>query len=70
VTSLGDVENKMTETKGNLLSFGMLRGTLGMVLGTLVGMGIVSLIRLVMGLPAWNAELAWVVGALVGTIFF
>jgi hypothetical protein len=70
VTSLGDVENKMTETKGNLLSFGMLRGTLGMVLGTLVGMGIVSLIRLVMGLPAWNAEPAWVVGALVGTIFF
>lgn len=60
----------MTKTKGNLLTLGIVRGLAGMVLGMLVGMGIVSGLRLLMGLPAWNPEPAWVVGALVGTIFF
>jgi cytochrome c oxidase subunit 1 len=56
--------------KQNLLSLGLTRGILFMIMGELLGMGLVSGIRVLMGLTAWNAEPAWVVGGLVGTIAF
>ena len=60
---------KNQASKG-LISVSMLRGFLFQLAGTALGMGLVMLIRLLMGLPAWNAEPVWVGGALVGVIAF
>lgn len=60
------VENK----KVNFLSLGLVRGIIFQVVGSLVGMGFVMLIRLLMGLPAWNAEPVWVGGTFVGVFTF
>ena len=51
-------------------SIGFVRGSIYLLLGTLLGMGIVSGIRLVMGLPAWHPNAAWTVGAIFGTAAF
>ncbi|OGO31125.1 MAG: cytochrome C oxidase subunit I [Chloroflexi bacterium RBG_16_54_18] len=48
----------------------MVRGLLAMVIGMLVGMGVVTLVRLLVGLPAWKAEPAWVLGAVFGVVAF
>jgi cytochrome c oxidase subunit 1 len=53
-----------------LLSLGLVRGLLAMVVGMLLGMGLVIGIRALMGLPAWSAEPAWVVGAVFGAVAF
>lgn len=53
-----------------LLSISILRGLIFQVLGTILGIGLVMLIRLMVGLPAWNPEPVWVGGALVGVIGF
>ncbi len=54
-----------------MFSLGLIRGIIGQVIGTLIGMGLVYLVRLASGLqPAWAPEPAWVVGALVGTVGF
>jgi cytochrome c oxidase subunit 1 len=39
-----------------VLSLGLVWGIIGQVIGTILGMGLVMLIRLLMGLPAWDAE--------------
>ena len=39
-----------------IFSTGLVRGILSQITGTLLGMGLVMLVRLLMGLPAWNAE--------------
>jgi cytochrome c oxidase subunit I len=49
---------------------GLLTGLIWQVMGTLLGIGIVTLVRLLMGLPAWKAEPAAVFGALLGALFF
>jgi cytochrome c oxidase subunit 1 len=54
----------------SIMSTGLVRGTFGMILGMVLGMGLVTLIRILMGLPAVKAEPAWVVGGLIGTIAF
>jgi cytochrome c oxidase subunit 1 len=54
----------------SLLSLGLVRGLLGQIAGTLLGMGLVALVRVLMGLPAWEAEPAVVVGGLVGGVGF
>jgi cytochrome c oxidase subunit 1 len=57
-------------------SIGLVRGLIWFVIGTLAGMLLVTLIRLVLGLPTWNpgtfgfTEPAWVMGGLVGFITF
>ncbi len=56
--------------KVNFLKLGLVRGIIFQVVGSIVGMGIVMLIRLLMGLPAWNAEPVWVGGTFVGVITF
>ncbi|MCP4422668.1 MAG: cytochrome c oxidase subunit I [Chloroflexi bacterium] len=53
-----------------ILSLGLIRGIIGQIVGTALGMGIVTLIRVLMGLPAWKAEPAVVVGSLLGGITF
>jgi len=60
----------MDRKRISILSLGATRGLLFMFVGILLGMGLVSAIRLIMGLAAWNPEPAWVVGGLVGTIAF
>ncbi|MCP4139493.1 MAG: cytochrome c oxidase subunit I [Chloroflexi bacterium] len=59
-------ENK----KVKFLSLGLVRGIVFQVIGSLAGMGFVMLIRLLMGLPAWNAEPVWVGGTFVGVFTF
>ncbi len=54
----------------NLFSTSLVRGLLAMVIGIPVGMGLVTLVRLLVGLPAWKAEPAWVVGAVFGVVAF
>ena len=53
-----------------LLSASLIRGLIGQVVGTLVGMGFMLLIRLVLGLQPWKPEPVWVVGSLFGVIAF
>jgi cytochrome c oxidase subunit 1 len=53
-----------------LLSASLIRGLIGQFVGTLVGMGLMLLIRLVLGLEPWKPEPVWVVGALFGVIAF
>lgn len=52
------------------LSLGLVRGLWWEILGTATGIGFVTLVRLLMGLPAWKAEPAVVFGALLGALFF
>lgn len=54
----------------NLFSLSLVRGLIAQVIGTIVGMGFTMLIRLLVGLPAWNPEPVWVVGALFGVVAF
>lgn len=67
-------------TKIRFLSIGLVRGLIGFLLGWIAGTGLVTLIKSIMGLPAWNWDLvsksygftepAWVTGALFGAIGF
>ncbi len=67
-------------TKVSPFSIGLVRGLIGMLIGMPVGALLVTVIRLIMGLPAWDwgpqaksygfSEPAWVAGALFGGIGF
>ncbi|MEW6094023.1 MAG: cytochrome C oxidase subunit I, partial [Chloroflexota bacterium] len=52
------------------LSLGLIRGLWWQLLGTAFGIGFVTGVRVLMGLPAWKAEPAVVFGALIGALFF
>lgn len=54
----------------SLLSLGLVRGLIGQVLGTLTGMAVIVIARLLLGMPAWKEEPAWVLGMLFGSIGF
>ena len=53
-----------------LFSLGLIRGIIGQLIGTVLGMGLTMVIRPLMGLPLWEAEPIIVVGALVGSVGF
>ena len=53
-----------------ILSLGLVRGVISNVIGVVLGMGLTALIRVLMGLPAWESEPLTVVGAIVGGIAF
>jgi cytochrome c oxidase subunit I len=54
-----------------LMSLGIMRGFVGQIVGTLVGLALVTLIRLVAGMdPVWSEEPAWVTGGVLGAIGF
>ncbi len=53
-----------------LLSLGLVRGLIAQAAGTAFGMALTMAIRVLLGLPAWNAEPVMVAGALVGVISF
>lgn len=52
-----------------LLKLGLVRGLIGQIVGTAVGIGLVAIIRNMMGLPS-KSEPGVVLGALLGTITF
>ncbi len=54
----------------SILQIGFVRGLIGMFVGVLLGLGLVSGVRALLGLPIWNPEAAWVVGGVFGTIGF
>ena len=51
-------------------SLGLVRGLLWQILGTAIGIGVLTGIRLLIGLPGWKAKSAFVFGALLGAMFF
>jgi cytochrome c oxidase subunit I len=51
-------------------SISLFRGVLFLIPGLLIGMGIVSGVRLLMGLPAWSPNAAWTLGGIFGTVAF
>jgi len=53
-----------------IYSIGLIRGLLWQIIGTAIGVGLLTGIRFLMGLPAWKPESAAVVGALMGAVFF
>jgi len=53
-----------------ITSIALVRGLIFQVIGTIFGMLLTMLLRLVMGLPAWKAEPALVVGAIFGVATF
>ena len=53
-----------------IFSLGIVRGFLAGLAGTVAGMGITMLIRLLTGLPAWNTEPVIVVGIFVGVVSY
>ena len=53
-----------------IYSIGLIRGLLWQILGTAIGIGILTGIRYLLGLTPWKPESAFVLGALLGAIFF
>ena len=53
-----------------ITSIALIRGLIFQVIGTIFGMLLTMLLRLVMGLPAWKAEPVLVVGAIFGVAAF
>ena len=53
-----------------LMKLGLVRGLIGQLVGTLAGVATVTLFRIILGMPAWAAEPAWVVGGLFGGVGF
>lgn len=53
-----------------ILSTSLVRGLIGQVFGTAIGMGFMLLVRLLLGLQPWKPEPIWVVGSLFGVIAF
>jgi cytochrome c oxidase subunit 1 len=53
-----------------ILSLGLVRGLIANAIGVVLGMGLTALARVLVGLPAWEAEPLIVVGAIVGGIAF
>jgi cytochrome c oxidase subunit I len=51
-------------------ALGLVRGLLWQIVGTTLGIGILTGIRLLLGLPPWKPESAFVFGALLGAMFF
>lgn len=54
----------------SLIKLGLVRGLIGYVLGTVVGMTLMIFARLLFGLPGWKEEPVWVVGNLCAGIGF
>ncbi len=53
-----------------IYSIGLVRGLLWQIVGTAVGIGILTGIRYLLGLTPWKPESAFVFGALLGALFF
>jgi len=56
--------------KASFFKIGLVRGLIFMVVGFLAGSGLVTLVRLLAGLPAWHPNAVWTVGGIFGTVAF
>ena len=55
--------------KVGILSYGVVRGLIGQVIGTIIGLAFISLLRLILGM-GWNPEPSWVFAMVVGFFGF
>jgi cytochrome c oxidase subunit 1 len=64
--------NRTGEAKGmSLMSVGLVRGLVGQLIGTLLGLALVTLIRGIIGSsPVWSPEPAWIAAAIFGGLGF
>lgn len=53
-----------------LMSLGLVRGLVGQLTGTVIGMAVAILVRLMLGMSAWSVEPVWVTGIAFGAIGF
>lgn len=53
-----------------IFKLGVIRGLVGQIVGTAVGLLIVTLIRLAMGLAPWSSEPAMIIGGILGAVGF
>jgi cytochrome c oxidase subunit 1 len=53
-----------------ILSLGLVRGVVAAVVGAGVGAGLTTLVRILVGMPAWKAEPASALGAIFGVVAF
>jgi len=60
---------KMENKKTGILSYGVVRGLIGQVIGIAIGFGFMALLRLILGLD-WNPEPTWYFAMLVGFFGF
>lgn len=58
------------QNRSSFLGVGLVRGFIAQVVGTVIGMILVMLIRLLAGQPMWKSEPVWVGGVLIGAIAF
>lgn len=64
------------KSQGSFFSIGIVRGVIGLIMGMIAGIALVSVVRLISGLPVWSwgpesnhfgfYESAWVAGAIFG----
>ena len=59
----------MKKKKTGILSYGAVRGLIGQVVGTVIGLAFISLLRLILGM-GWNPEPSWVFAMVVGFFGF
>jgi len=59
----------MDNKKTGILAYGVVRGLIGQVIGTVIGLAFISLLRLVLGME-WNPEPSWVFAMVVGFFGF
>ena len=53
-----------------LMSLGIVRGFIGQIVGTFIGLATVIVVRLLMGLEPWSMEPAWVFAIVTGALGF
>ena len=59
----------MVNKKTGLLPYGVVRGLMGQVIGTVIGLATISLLRMILGL-GWDPEPSWVFAMVVGFFGF
>ena len=59
----------MGNKKTGFLSYGVVRGLIGQVIGTVVGLAFIALLLLILGM-GWNPEPSWIFAMVVGFFGF
>ena len=54
----------------SLMSLGIVRGFIGQIAGTVIGIALAMTVRVMLGMPTWSPEPVWVTGIIFGSIGF